>query len=209
MPKQIYRITHFKNLEFILKNGLHCCNSLIKDPNFIGIGNPSIIDRRSQIIVPVDPKGVLNDYVPFYIGPRSPMLYQIFKGNAGGFPCVQEDIVYIVCDVQKVIDSKLQFVFTDGHAVDKLTHNFYNDIDLWETLDLNTIYGDFWKNTEDDMQRQRRKQSEFLVYQNVPINCILGIGVMNNEMKVEIEELLQLTNCENIPCKVKLEWYYF
>lgn len=204
----IYRITHYKNLKFILVNGLNCCNSGIIDSNFISIGNPGIIDRRSRIVVPVSPGGVLNDYVPFYIGTRSPMLYQIFKGTAGGTLCSQEDIVYIVCDIKKIIESGKPYIFTDGHAVDRLTHNFYNDIADWDKLDLNTIYNDFWQNTDDDMQRQRRKQSEFLVYQNVPINCILGIGVMSERMKNKVEKIIKKCNLNEIECKVKLEWYY-
>ena len=207
MPS-IFRITHFNNLDFILKNGIHCCNSGIQDPTFVNIGNPSIISRRNYIQVPVPPGGVLNDYVPFYLGVHSPMLLQIFSGLAGGIPCTQEDIIYIVSNDTLLSQNNLKFVFTDGHAVDHLTRNFYNSINDFNKLDWRVINDKYWANTEDDPDRQRRKQAEFLVFQNVPVNCIFGIGVYNSNMKNKIDSILLNNNCSYIPCKVKTKWYY-
>jgi hypothetical protein len=65
-PSYIYRITHFRNVPWILDHGLHCRRSHTQDPNFINIGNRELIDKRAMRIVAVPPGGVLNDYVPFY-----------------------------------------------------------------------------------------------------------------------------------------------
>ena len=70
----IFRITHRSNVPWILKNGLHCRSSAIVDPNFTGIGNPELIERRRHRKVDILPGGTLEDYVPFYFTPFSPML---------------------------------------------------------------------------------------------------------------------------------------
>ena len=54
MPQQttqhlfIYRMTHIDNVPFIVKNGLWSKLSPVQDPNFIPIGNPDIIDKRTN-----------------------------------------------------------------------------------------------------------------------------------------------------------------
>lgn len=42
----IFRITHIANVPWILRNGLHCKNAEITDPNFVSIGNPELISKR-------------------------------------------------------------------------------------------------------------------------------------------------------------------
>jgi hypothetical protein len=79
----IFRITHRANVPWILENGLHCQSAAASDPNFISIGNPELIDRRRSRMVTIPPGGTLNDYVPFYFTPYSPMLYNISTGYAG------------------------------------------------------------------------------------------------------------------------------
>ena len=79
----LYRITHFSNLEHILRNGLLCPNHPNADPNYCGIGDKSLIQVRDKIEVPISPGGILRDYVAFYFGPHSPMLLQIKTGNNG------------------------------------------------------------------------------------------------------------------------------
>lgn len=80
----IFRITHIDNVRWILRNGVQCKNSLISDPNFVGIGNEELIQRRTYRAVPMAPGGTLSDYVPFYFTPFSPMLYNIKPGMALG-----------------------------------------------------------------------------------------------------------------------------
>lgn len=57
MPQQktqqlfIYRMTHIDNVPFIVQNGLWSKLSPVHDPNFIPIGNPDIIDKRTNSAV--------------------------------------------------------------------------------------------------------------------------------------------------------------
>lgn len=79
----IWRIVHCDNLLWILDNGLHCGNSGVQAPGWVGIGNPELIDKRANHSVPLLPGGFLNDYVPFYFTPFSPMLWNIHTGWGG------------------------------------------------------------------------------------------------------------------------------
>jgi hypothetical protein len=67
----IFRITHRDNIPWVLENGVHCRNSNRLDPNFVSIGNESLIHDRQQVVVPIAPGGTLSDYVPFYFTPYS------------------------------------------------------------------------------------------------------------------------------------------
>ena len=78
----IWRIVHRDNLPWVLDNGLHCGNGGAHATSWTSIGNPELIDKRARHPVPVPPGGVLNDYVPFYFTPFSPMLRNISTAGA-------------------------------------------------------------------------------------------------------------------------------
>ena len=76
----IWRIIHRDNLPWVLQNGLHCGNGSLQAPAWVSIGNPELIYKRAKHPVPLPPHGFLNDYVPFYFTPFSPMLRNIHTG---------------------------------------------------------------------------------------------------------------------------------
>ena len=80
---RIFRITHVDNIPWILENGLHCKSSPIQDPSFVQIGNADLISKRAGRMVAGPEGGTLNDYVPFYFTPFSPMLFNIKTGWNG------------------------------------------------------------------------------------------------------------------------------
>lgn len=98
-----------------------------------------------------------------------------------------ENLVYCVCSVQKIIDQKLDFVFTDGHAVDRFSTQFsQSDIEnIVSVLDMNAINGRYWKD-ENDLHRKRRKEAELLVLGDIMINGILGYLVQNQNAKTSL-----------------------
>lgn len=73
--KYIFHFTDIRNLDSIIKNGLLCTN--IKNKNGIthrNIANTNIQNRRATMKVPVEPKGKVHDFVPFYFSSINPML---------------------------------------------------------------------------------------------------------------------------------------
>ncbi|MBK8196499.1 MAG: DUF4433 domain-containing protein [Lewinellaceae bacterium] len=115
-PIWLFRMTHVDNVPHILTHGLVTASSPNADPNFRSIGDRSLIGVRNDMEVPITPGGNFSAYVPFYLGPRSPMLYQIATGYEGIEKVHQDEIVYIVVNHNCIQEKGLEFVFTDGHA---------------------------------------------------------------------------------------------
>jgi hypothetical protein len=205
----IYRIIHFENLEICLKRGgFHAPNYLPKDGlTYRTIHNVNIQNIRHQQTIPCGPHGTVHDYVSFYFGPRSPMLLQLHTGRVEGYSEGQEPIIYIVTTIEQILNHKLQFVFSDGHGIAAFTNWFDNLKDL-QKVDWETVYAEFWADTPDDLDRQRRKQAEFLVYQFCPLDAIKEIGVINQKMKQKVENILHQFGITNIPVRVHQDWYY-
>ncbi|MBK6902266.1 MAG: DUF4433 domain-containing protein [Saprospirales bacterium] len=68
----LYRITHRDNLPHILRHGLVTAGHAEADPDFVGIGDNTLISVRKDKPVPVPPYGNLSEYVPFYLGLTHP-----------------------------------------------------------------------------------------------------------------------------------------
>ncbi|WP_218314158.1 type II toxin-antitoxin system toxin DNA ADP-ribosyl transferase DarT [Halomonas sp. 18071143] len=207
-PTHIFHITALENLQQILAAGeLRAKRSLEQeDTGYTNIAHTTIQDRRLHTPVPCGPGGVLHDYVPFYFGPRSPMLFTLSKGNVEGFTGGQQSIVHIVSSVQRVEAAELGFVFTDGHGIMELT-DFYDDLIGLNEIDWPLMRAHYWADTDEDPDRKRRRQAEFLVHGRFPVELIIGIGVMNEHIKEAAETLIRRSGL-NIPVAVKAGWYY-
>lgn len=186
--KLLYRMTHIENMPHILQFGITHSLSINSNSSFVPIGDRSLISRRNNYLLSNRKK--LGDYIPFYFGPRTPMLYVVQKGFNMVVPTLAENIVYCITSVQKIIDLNLEFVFTDGHAVDSFTalYNKDNINDLDELLDWVAINGKYW-NDENDLDRKRRKEAEFLVEGDVDASAILGFVVYNENSKSRLLDL--------------------
>ena len=212
MPGQIpaeiwlFRIVHISNIDYILNNGMFTGNHPQADPNYLNIGDPNLIDQRHNYTVKIiPPNGYLGEYIPFYFGTLSPMLFKI-KTGYGVHQYAQEDIAYICCKLDNVINNCSEWCFTDGHAKATISE-FYNNLANLNQVDWTIINERMWTNTDSDYDRMRRKQAEFLVKDHVPLGCIEGIAVYNERSKLNVEQIIQRLGI-NIPVKVKNNFYY-
>ena len=112
------------------------------------------------------------------------MLYVIQNGYLSVKHTNPQDIAYCITSVQQIINHNLDFVFTNGHAVDGLTE-FYNadSIANIETLiDKKAVEAKYWRDDK-DLDLKRRKEAEFLVANDIPLAAILGYAVYNDTAK--------------------------
>lgn len=184
----IFRMTHIANIPHILKYGVTHKDSVNRNRNYVSIGDSTLISRRENYTLPNGKK--LGDYIPFYFGKRTPMLYVIQNGFNGVQAVPAQEIVYCVTSVQKVIESKSKFVYTDGHATDRFTE-FYSLSEVGKIqsqIDFNAIKARFWKE-EADLDLKRRKEAEFLILDDLPPNMILGFVVYNKSSKFKLQEM--------------------
>lgn len=201
----IWRMTHYRNIAFILQNGLHCCNCGVQDPNYTNIGYKSLIENRGQSPVISSPAGVLNDYVPFYFHYKMPMLHNIFKGRVKEYKGMQEEIIYLVSTAERIDELGLSFVFTDRHAY--LSHKTeFSKLEDLKNLDMKTIKDDTWHKQYTEL-RKEIKQAEFLVHQHVPADAIVGIIANNDEIATFVTEQVNLTGFA-LKVVIKPEYYY-
>ncbi|MBM7578533.1 type II toxin-antitoxin system toxin DNA ADP-ribosyl transferase DarT [Jeotgalibacillus terrae] len=199
----LYHLTHINNLISIFSNqGLLSYSEVIKrDKEYKDVADQGIQIQRSSTIVPISPGGSLHDYVPFYFAGRSPMLYRL---SHNGFH--QKELVYLMTNTEKVKDSRLPFVFTDGHAIMFLTE-FYNNLEFLNKIDWDVMESKYWSDTDEDPDRKRRRQAEFLIHQQVLMKDITGIAVYSEDTKLYVEELLQKEQIIK-PVIVVKEYYY-
>src|ERR1051326_1675326 len=123
-----------------------------------------IIILRNAVPVSVCPKGgTLADYVPFYFAPRSPMLFAIYRGQVQGYVGTQQNVVHLSSSVEVVIQKAKAFVFTDGHAEMDFSE-FFMDIAHLDRVDWKIMQEQHWHDTNEDGDRKRRRQAEFLVH---------------------------------------------
>lgn len=175
----LFRITHIDNIPHILKYGIVHSTSINSNPNFVPIGDESLISNRNNITLNNGRK--LGEYIPFYFGYRMPMLYVIQNGFNQVTTIIPENVVYCVSSIQKILDLKLDFVFTDGHAVEKFSTQYSNEHlnDINSILDWDAIKAKYWKD-ENDLDIKRRKEAEFLVMNDISVDGILGFVTYND-----------------------------
>ena len=178
----LYRMTHIENIPHILQYGITHVDSPEANTAYVPIGDGSLISRRNDFALPN--RRSLGEYIPFYFGVRMPMLYAIQNGYNVVKITPAEEIVYCITSVQQIINQQLDFLFTDGHALDSFS-SFYSLADtnsIEQHIDQNAIKSTFWKD-ENDLDLKRRKEAEFLVGNDIPIAAILGFAVYNESSK--------------------------
>jgi len=191
--RPIFRMIHYKNVAHILENGICCRSHKNADPEYINIGDTTLISQRQEYSVGINPPGGnLGDFIPFYFGGHSPMLYNIKTGYRMIPQRPQEDIVYICCIIENIVRECSDWCFTDGHAKNHITE-FYNDLCYLNKIDWEVIDSQWWHATENDIDKPRRKQAEFLVKNFIPVSSISAIIVKNKERKDYIDSLVRNT----------------
>jgi hypothetical protein len=206
-PVWLYRMVHYDNLEFVLKNGMYASKHTATDPNYIFIGDSSLTQQRTSFEIPLSGSGNIGEYVAFYFCTLSPMLFNIKTGHRGITKRPQSDIIYICCKLTSFEREACEFVFCDGHAKNRITQ-FYSGTSDLDKIDWSLRWERYWRNTEEDYDRQRRKQAEFLVRNHVPATCIDHIVVYDREKATFVNDMLTRLAL-NIPVSVNPQGKFY
>ncbi|MFH0982950.1 MAG: DUF4433 domain-containing protein [Planctomycetota bacterium] len=209
IPTPIYRIVHIDNLPTLLaRDALHAPNHVPPDGlPWVSIHATQTQADRGQKVVACGPRGIILDYVGFYFGPRSPMLFRIHTGH-GVAQIDQSNIAYLVSTAQAVKATGLGFVFYNGHSLAAYSRAFA-DLDRLADVDWATVNLVYWNDTPEDMDRQRRKQAEFLVHRSMPWRLVKRIGVLNGAADARVAAVLAAHPTRHQPLvSVEISWYY-
>lgn len=197
----IWRIVRRSDMFWLIQNGLHCGNNIPPDDNYKTMGNEELIAKRNTKFVPIGNRGSLNDYVPFYFTPFSPMMYNIYTGY-NGIPKVQnEDVVILVASLNDLKDKAVDFVFTDMHAY-MMYANFYSDLEHLDKIDWGILQKCDFKR-----EKMERYQAEALIYQHLPIENLEAILCYSESAKLEVEGYVKQHN-KNVRVVVAKHMYF-
>lgn len=205
----VLRLVHLDNLALYLARGvLHAPAHTPNDGHsWRATHRGDVQNRRALKRVSSGPGGVLLDYLPFYFGPRSPMLYQLMTNQVPGYTAGQGPLVYLVASAQQIANAGHGFVFYDGHALASLSTCF-DDLSALDQVDWTATQARQWTSV-DDPDLQRRKQAEFLVHQALPWDLVRGIVVLNAESGARVDALLTAAAPQHRPAlAINPEWYY-
>lgn len=136
------------------------------------------------------------------------MLLQLKTGRVEGYTEGQEPLVYLKTTAQAVYDAGVGFVFSDGHGLAAYT-SWFDDLADLVKLDWSIVYQQYWADNKNDMDRQRRKQAEFLVHRFCDWSLIQNIVVINDRMEKRIEKILSRYPLDmHRSATVQRDWYY-
>lgn len=201
----IWRIVHCDNLPWILDHGLHCANSRLKDPGYVQIGNPDLIEHRRAKPVPIAPGGSLADYVPFYFTPFSPMLLNIITGRNVARR-QKHELCILVSSLPRLRDLDIPFVFTDRHAY-LAKARFSSDLNDLAWIDWPRLQARIFRRDPDDPERFERYEAEALVHAHLPVTALLGVVCHDTTSGATIAK--QITSRSlNVEAVVRPDWYF-
>lgn len=167
----VFRMTHIGNISHILQYGITHRTSLNANPDYISIGDDSLINKRANAEVVISEtynKIILGNFIPFYFWVRMPMLYIIQNGFHEVARRRPEEIIYLVCSAVELSNNYNEIYFSDGHAVDRFSSVYDKTklTDVLNLLDWNAIKSRTWSGIE-DTDLKRRKEAEFLVKDDI------------------------------------------
>jgi len=186
-PTQIVHFTHLRNLPGIVEEGIwsdaDCRDRGLTE---FEVGDLDIRERRLNLPIGCGPGGCVGDFVPFYFGPRSPMMFRLKKTDEQ-FLAEYDEIIYLVTRVEDVLDAGCGWVASDRNAALSLAE-FVDELDdLDDHISWDVMRAQYWGDFTDGKDR---RMAEFLVHESVPWECVRAIVVRSEATKRAVESLL-------------------
>jgi hypothetical protein len=206
VPTRLYHFTAIDHLETIVQHDLladttAAATALIK----VEVGNRGIKGRRRT--VPVGPRGVVADYVPFYFAPRSPMMSAISKGRVPEYQHGTESLLYLGTTVERLADLGLPTVFTDRNAALAPAHYSDRVADLDDMIDWELMKARYRADTPEEPDRRERRMAEFLVHRSVPWEAIQYVAAYSEARAAEARATLT-RSCQGVRVGIEPGWYF-
>ncbi len=208
-PK-IYHITHVGNLPRIFDAGHLRSDRRVRDEDeqVASIGLSTIKERRLRLPVTCHPGDYVGDYVPFYFGPRSVMLYVIYKADhpeltyRGG----QGPIVHLEADLREVVEwaeqNDRRWAFSLSNAGAYYTE-FRRSMQNLNEVKWSSVAATDWRASD----VREEKQAEFLVHDHFPVTLVSRIGVHSRQVQEQVQRIL-LKHAHRPPVTIEPRWYY-
>lgn len=208
-PTPIVHFTHVDHVATIASRGLVADNTARAEGLLtVEVGSHQIKERRRQRGVPIEPGGVVADYVPFYYAPRSPMMFVIDRGGVPTYTEGCDSLVYLVTTVERIRELAVPTLFTDRNAVLAVTE-FSDDVEaLGELIDWTLMKSQMWSNTPDEPDRKERRMAECLAHLRVPWAAIAEVVTRTPACASAARSALTSVGTITTPVIVRPGWYF-
>jgi hypothetical protein len=203
---RIFRISHVNSIPWILDNGFHCASSDKKDPAYVQIGKPELIQARADWSIWKPPGGKMADYVSFYFTPSSLMLFNISTGRSVP-KRPNDEIVIFTVSLREIAEAGRHFVFTNQHANSRVGTKQFNTLEGLDQISWDLLQNRDFKTDEGNPGKQLRYQAEALIHREVPPAFLKGIACHSNAVTEKIASLVASKGLQ-IPVKTIPEWYF-
>lgn len=220
-PARIFHITAIDNLAAIFARGALLCKRQTQQHgiDYQNIAHQGAQGARAvrQVIDP--PGGNVHDYVPFYFAPRSPMLSAIHHGRVSGCQYTQTDIVHFELLPREAQRKGMQdFVFFDRNATKDYSQAYTDPALLEQVVDWEILtespcldgYCKYFHDRHDNpryIDRMEKRQAEFLIKDQVPVDWFSRIGVIDEAKAQQVREIMAPFGL-TLPVEVKTDWYF-
>ncbi len=213
-PK-IYHIMHVDRLASVVADGCLWCDAEVarRTPAGTTIGMDAIKRRRlNELMLDCHPGLHVGACVPFYLCPRSVMLYLIHQANhpelayRGG----EGPIVHLEADLQRTVEwadaQAKRWAFTLSNAG---AYYFEDRADLAQLheVDWDAVAATRWSGSGIPGTVKEGKQAEFLVEQSFPWHLVERIGVHSPASYQKTVDTLP-TGVHRPTVEIRPDWYY-
>jgi hypothetical protein len=189
-----HHMTHIDNLSSILGSGELRSYNLMRGTDYRNLANDDVQAGRAAIVIPATGKP-LHDYVPLYLGFKTPMVATNQMHNA--------DIVFLRFSLD--ILSAPGSVICDGNARSNVSRfHLFNGPDTFGNLDIQAIrsvkYGR-------DSELKRKKQAEVLIADKLPISNLLDVICYDENARTRVLSVMNQFGIRR-GVKVNQGWYF-
>lgn len=206
-PTLLYHFTHVDNLWSIIHDGLWSDSEVSASSLAVDVGDQGVKRLRRHRRVPVPPGGVTADYVPFYFAPQSPMMFVISRDRVDGYSGGLDPLVYMVTTPEAIVATGGVVVISDGNCASRFT-TFSSDLtELDDLVDWEVIDEQYWRDTDEDGDRKRRRQAELLVHRHVPWKAVTQLATRTKPMLNRVRAILSGAGVD-LAVNQRRDWYY-
>jgi len=187
-------MTHIDNLRPILQTGELRSYNLMRGQSYRNVANEDVQAGRAAIVVPASQKPV-HDYVPLYLGFKTPMVAINQAHN--------EDLLFLrfSLDVLATPGS----VVCDGNARSLATKFYlFNGPDIFSNLDVAAIRSVKYAK---DPELKRKKQAEILIPDKLPMSQMLDMICYSESTKTRALSILSEFGIKRA-VTVNQGWYF-
>ena len=172
-----HHMTHIDNLRQILQSGELRSYNLMRGQSYRNLANEDVQAGRASIVVP-GPQKPLHDYVPLYLGFKTPMVAINQVHN--------EDLLFLRFPLD--ILTRQDSVVCDGNARSH-TSKFYlfSDPDVFSNIDIAAVRSVKYAK---DPELKRKKQAEILIPDRLPITQMRDIICFSENAKIRALSIL-------------------